>query len=380
MIGVKLGHIQILEKIGEGGMGAVYRGYDEHLRRDVAVKVLAPDALCDESARKRFRKEAHALSRLNHPNIEIVYDFDAHKGIDYLVMEYIQGSTLKGMLLSGPLPEKEILRLGMQIGEGLAAAHERGIVHCDLKPGNVMVTADGRLKILDFGLAKQARPMSTEEETESMEPSSGGTLPYMAPEQLLGHKLDARTDIYAFGNLLYEMATAKPPFKEQLSTALVNEIVNKLPEAPSRLRPGLSAKLEEVVLKCLEKDPENRYQSAREIVVDLRRLSTSMPPLTAGQEKLKRTNVRVILAGAAVLCAAAAILMVFRSRSGDPACSFLQLHSDNEKCFVGRSAGVFTGRQPDCIHEHGRFREPGYLPDGFSGQHNLEADGSGSFG
>ena len=320
MIGVRLGHIQILEKIGEGGMGAVYRSYDEHLRRDVAVKVLAPDALSDESARKRFRKEALALSKLNHPNIEIVYDFNVQDGIDYLVMEYIPGHTLKGKLAGGPMPEREILRLGTQIADGLAGAHERGIVHCDLKPTNIMVAPDGIPKILDFGLAKQYRAMSREEETESMEPASGGgTLPYMAPEQLLGEPPDARTDIYAFGNILYEMTTGQLPFQGALSTALVNEIVNAPPPRPGRLRSGLSPRLEEIVLKCLEKDPENRYQSAKELVVDLRRLSTSVPSARdAGiPAKRKWPNRRADFWLAVFLCVALAGVFVFRNRTGD---------------------------------------------------------------
>jgi Tol biopolymer transport system component len=289
MIGTRLGHNRIIEKIGEGGMGAVYRSYDEHLARDVAVKVLTPGALRGEAAHKRFHKEALALSRLNHPNIEIIYDFDTQDGVDYLVMEYIPGLTLKGMLTSGPLPEKEISRLGIQIAEGLAAAHEHKIVHCDLKPGNLMVSRDGRLKILDFGLAKLAPPRGEEGSTDSsVSRSGGGTLPYMAPEQLTGEPPDARTDIYAFGNVLYEMATGRLPFQENLYTALVNAVVHKLPLPPGRLRPELSSRLEEIILKCLEKDPENRYQSAKELIVDLRRLSSSVPSFPVVERPIKR--------------------------------------------------------------------------------------------
>ncbi len=330
MIGVKLGHIQIIEKIGEGGMGAVYRSHDENLRRDVAVKVLPRDALTDASARRRFRKEALALSRLNHPNIEIIYDFDTHEGMDYLVMEYIPGHTLKGLLLNGPMPEKEILRLGTQIGEGLAAAHERGIVHCDLKPGNIMVTQDGRLKILDFGLAKQVHPASREDETESAEPSrGGGTLPYMAPEQLLGEPLDARTDIYALGNILYEMAAGRLPFQGVLSTALVNEIVNSQPPRPGDIRPGLSSRLEDIVLKCLEKDPENRYQSAKELIVDLRRSSTSSPPGARGGIPAKRRGVSrrtvALMALLACLLSGLALVLGRKERDGIPSFNSIQI-------------------------------------------------------
>jgi len=289
MIGTRLGHNRIIEKIGEGGMGAVYRSYDEHLDRDVAVKVLTPDALRGEAAHKRFHKEALALSKLNHPNIEIIYDFDTQDGVDYLVMEYIPGLTLKGMLTSGPLPEKEISRLGIQIAEGLAAAHEHKIVHCDLKPGNLMVSPGGRLKILDFGLAKLASPRAEEGSTESSASrGGGGTLPYMAPEQLTGEPPDARTDIYALGNVLYEMATGRLPFQETLYTALVNAVVHKPPLPPSRSRPELSSRLEEIILKCLEKDPENRYQSTKELIVDLRRLTSSVPSLPDVERTGKR--------------------------------------------------------------------------------------------
>jgi len=160
MVGKTLSHYRILEKIGAGGMGEVYRARDEHLGRDVAVKVLPTGTLTGEHDRKRFRKEALALSKLNHPNIETVHDFDTQEGVDFLVMEHIPGVTLNDKLAAGPLLEKEVLRLGVQLAEGLAAAHERGVVHRDLKPGNLRITPDGRLKILDFGLAKLIQPFS----------------------------------------------------------------------------------------------------------------------------------------------------------------------------------------------------------------------------
>ena len=194
-----LGHYRVMEKIGAGGMGEVYRARDEHLARDVAIKVLPPGTLTDESARKHFHKEALILSQLNHPNIATIYDFDTQQGVDFLVMEYISGITLSAKVAAGPLPEKEVLRLGVQLAEGLAAAHEQGVIHRDLKPSNVRVTADGRLKILDFGLAKLVGPFSGTETTQSLGESQGiaGTLPYMAPEQLRGQACDVRTDIYS---------------------------------------------------------------------------------------------------------------------------------------------------------------------------------------
>ncbi len=275
MIGKTLGHYRIVERIGAGGMGEVYRARDEHLERDVAIKVLPAGTLADEAARKRFRKEALALSRLNHPNIATVFDFDSQDGTDFLVMEFVAGESLTEKLAGRPLLEKEVLRIGAQLAEGLAAAHEQHIIHRDLKPGNLRLTADSRLKILDFGLAKLLQPFSATAATESLTESQVvvGTLPYMAPEQLQGELVDARTDIYAAGVVLYEMATGRRPFQETLSTALTDAILHRPVPPPGRLQPDLSPDLERIILKCLEKDPENRYQSAKELLVDLRRLA-----------------------------------------------------------------------------------------------------------
>lgn len=274
LVGQKLGHYRVAEKIGAGGMGEVYRGYDEHLDREVAIKVLPAGTLSDDSARKRFRKEALALSKLNHPNIATIYDFDTQQGVDFLVMEYIPGVTLNSRLAKGPLPEKEVVGLGTQLAEGLFAAHEHGVVHRDLKPGNLRLTTDGRLKILDFGLAKLRLPVTASAVTESMSETETvvGTLPYMAPEQLLGERSDARTDIHAAGLVLYEMATGKRAFAELPSGELIGAIVHHSPIPPRQVNHQLSSELERIVGKCLEKDPENRYQSAKELAVDLRRL------------------------------------------------------------------------------------------------------------
>ena len=275
LVGQILGHYRILEQIGAGGMGVVYRAHDERLDRDVALKVLTPGALADEAARKRFRKEALALSRLNHPNIAMVFDFDTQDGMDFLVTEYIPGMTLDASVGPGFLPEKQVVRLGLQLAEGLAAAHEQGVVHRDLKPSNLRITPDGRLKILDFGIAKLL-PAGEGAGTETLTEAQGvtGTLPYMSPEQLRGERPDARTDIYSAGAALYEMATGRRPFEAKLSTALTNDIIHRPPSSPRNLKPDLSPTLEYVILKCLEKEPENRYQSAKELAVDLRRLGT----------------------------------------------------------------------------------------------------------
>lgn len=274
MIGRRLGHYHILDKLGAGGMGEVYLARDERLDRQVALKVLSARTITDDASRKRFRTEALVLSKLNHPNIATIFDYDTQDGLDFLVMEYIVGSTLSERLAADPLPEKEIVHLALQVADALEEAHALGVVHRDLKPGNIIVKSKGQAKVLDFGLAKWAQPVG-EATTQILTDSNVtvGTLPYMSPEQLRGEKIDGRSDIYSFGVVLYEMSTGQRPFQETLSVALADAILHKLPPSPGRLRPDLSPRLEEIILKCLEKEPENRYQSCKELVVDLRRVT-----------------------------------------------------------------------------------------------------------
>ena len=289
LVGAQLGHYRLLEKIGVGGRGEVYRARDLHLPRDVAIKVLPRGTLADELARKLFHKEARILSQLNHPNIATIHDFDTERGVDFLVMEYIPGITLSDKLASGPLPEKEILTLGVQLAEGLSAAHERGVVHRDLKPGNIRLTNDGWLKILDFGVAKLWRPVTESATTDNVteRETIAGTLPYMAPEQLGGGEIDARTDIHGAGAVLYEMATARRPFGEVESSQLIGAILRRPPLPPSALKHDLSPGLEQVITKCLEKEPSNRYQSAKDLAVDLRQLGGEKEPVQpAGKTSL----------------------------------------------------------------------------------------------
>ncbi len=287
LAGRTLSHYRILEKVGEGGMGIVYRAHDEHLQRDVAVKVLPPGTLGNQSAKKRFRKEALALSRLNHPNIETVYDFDTQDGIDFLVMEYLAGAPLSHRLRLGPLPGAEVARLGEQLAEGLEAAHAQGIVHCDLKPGNLVLAADGRLKILDFGLARLLKVTS---ETPSMQSLSeaGGTVPYMSPEQLRGEIIDARSDLFSCGAVLYEMATGKRAFEASTPALASDAILRRAPTAPARINPQVPSELERIILKALEKNPQKRYQFARELLHDLRLHS----PISAPSRNLEKRHKR----------------------------------------------------------------------------------------
>ncbi len=266
-----ISHYRILEEIGAGGMGVVYRAHDEHLGRDVALKVLPPGALIDASTRKRFHKEALTLSKLNHPNIATVHDFDTQDGVDFLVEEYIDGLSLDTMLAGGPLPDREIADLGSQLADGLSAAHEQGVIHRDLKPGNIRVTPQARLKILDFGLATMLRKeLSGNELTDSLSRTEGlmGTLPYMSPEQLMGQKLDERTDIWSAGCVLYEMATGRRPFLGS-GPALTDAILHETPPAIDKLNPKINGGLDAVIRKCLEKGPNQRYASAKEIASDL---------------------------------------------------------------------------------------------------------------
>jgi TolB-like protein/Tfp pilus assembly protein PilF len=306
-IGQTLGHYRILEKIGAGGMGTVYRAHDERLGRDVALKVLPPTGLGNDESRRLFRKEALALSRLNHPNIAAIYDFDFDAGIDFLVMELIAGVTLASKFARGALSEEEVLQYGQQIALALEHAHGYGVVHRDLKPGNVIIRSDGQLKVVDFGLAK----LVTIDESAATESLSGvhglaGTLPYMSPEQLWGRPPDFRSDIYSAGVVLYEMATGKRPFQGKVPTAISEAILHTDPPAPRQLSPAISPGLESIILKCLEKEPAARYQTARELSADLRRAQTPSAAISAGP---KPASVRARWAPIALLIAMLAIVL-----------------------------------------------------------------------
>lgn len=269
LVGQTLSHYCVLEKIGSGGMGVVYRAHDQRLDRDVALKILKPGSLIDEAARKRFHKEALTFSKLSHANIAHVYDFDSVNGTDFLVMEYVAGLSLARKLADGPLPEAEVISLGLQIAKSLQAAHEQGIIHRDLKPGNIMITPRAEVKLLDFGLAKFFKASATAL-TESLSEvrELSGTLPYMAPEHLQGYPTDTRSDIWAAGVVIYEMGAGQRPFPETQPARLIETILHSSPHSPA----ALSSELRRIISKCLEKDPKRRYQSAQELVSDLQRL------------------------------------------------------------------------------------------------------------
>lgn len=308
MLGQRLSHYTIVEKIGAGGMGVVYRAHDDQLDRDVAVKVLPRGSLADETARKRFRKEALALARLNHPNIATVHEFGTQDGSDFLVTEFIAGITLDSKLARGPLPPAEVVRLGAQLAAGLAAAHQQGIIHRDLKPGNLRITVDGRLKILDFGLAQFMPQASEQGQTVTLTKSqeTSGTLPYMSPEQLSGEGADARSDIWAAGTVLYEMSTGKRPFPQSVPALLINAILNQVPTAPSQENPDIPDALDAVILKALAHQPALRYQSAGELAADLERpvsATTAAAALPRVRPRSGLTKIQLITLAAVFLLA-----------------------------------------------------------------------------
>jgi tetratricopeptide (TPR) repeat protein len=316
MVGETISHYRILAQIGAGGMGVVYKAYDEQLEREVALKVLLPGLLAEEGARKRFRKEALALARLNHPNIATIFEFGNEGGADFLVTEYIPGITLDMKLSAGALGVEEAVRLGTQLATGLAAAHEQGLIHRDLKPGNLRVTPDGLLKILDFGLA-QLVPRASDDgltATQTRTQEIAGTLPYMAPEQLRGGMADTRTDIWAAGAVLHEMATGKRPFSESGTPLLINAILNSNPARASKTNQNIPSGMDDIILKALQKDVSRRYQTASELRADLERLTAGAPVLA--EAKLQRVWIAAAVVVLVVVVIVLGLAGYFVTRKG----------------------------------------------------------------
>jgi serine/threonine protein kinase len=272
-VGAAVAQYRVLAEIGAGGMGIVYKAEDTKLGRLVALKFLPETLAADASALERFQREARAASALNHPNICTIYDIAEYQGHPFIAMEYLDGRTLGEHILGRTLDGDEISKLGIQIAEALSAAHSKGVVHRDVKPGNIVATVTGPVKVLDFGklIGSQGGNALIKSLTETH--AVAGTLPYMSPEQLRGRDVDARTDIYALGVVLYEMSTGRRPFTAEISPQLIDDILNSPPPLPHELNSQIPLKLEEIILKCLEKDPEDRYQTAKEIAVDLRRMT-----------------------------------------------------------------------------------------------------------
>ncbi len=291
--GRALGRYVLHESLGAGAMGSVFRAHDTHLQRDVAIKLLNEARATDDTVRVRFRTEALALSQLNHPAVATVFDFDTRDGVDFLVMECIGGPSLEDVLRAGPMPQARLLAVGRALAEGLAAAHARGVLHRDLKPANLRFTEDGRIKIVDFGLAQSIDPPAGLSLDAGERPAVSGTLPYLAPEVLRGETADARSDLYSLGAVLYEAATGKRPFLHDTTVGLVYAILHEPPAAPRALNARLSPALERLLLTTLAKDPAYRHASAQELADDLARVQAL--PATAVSARRPQVAALVVL-------------------------------------------------------------------------------------
>ena len=407
--GQRVTHYEILEKLGEGGMGVVYKAHDSRLKRFVALKALPPHRISDPERKQRFMQEARSASALNHPNIITVHDIGSAGGIDFIAMEYVEGKTLDELIGRNGLKLNETLKYAVQMADGLSAAHAAGIIHRDLKPGNVMVTAEGRVKVLDFGLAKltERLPTSGEHSTEQPSTETGlilGTVSYMSPEQAEGKKLDARSDIFSFGSVLYEMLTGRAPFRRDTSALTLAALLHL---EPPPLPAEIPHDVEKVVTRCLRKDPARRFQTIADIKVELEELKEELdfgklrvvPPAAHGRRWPQlAVPVGLILLAAVGISAyrmmrtpgapSASALSRLTSDSGlttDPALSpdgkLLAYASDRSgegelDIYVRQVSG---GEPIRLTQGFGQNREPSFSPDGTSIAFASEREDGGIF-
>jgi eukaryotic-like serine/threonine-protein kinase len=377
--GDRIGPYEVVSPLGAGGMGEVYRARDTRLQRDVALKILPKAVAADEDRLRRFEVEARAAGALSHPNVVAIHDVGRHDGTPYVVSELLEGETLRERLAGGAIPARRAIEHAVQVAQGLAAAHERGIVHRDLKPENLMLTRDGHVKILDFGLAKLAQPEPAEDgsRTFTRETDPGkvlGTVGYMSPEQVRGKPVDLRSDIFSLGAVLYEMLSGRRAFKGDSAVETLNAILKDEPPELVDLRPPLPAGLERIVRHCLEKRPEDRFQSARDLAFDLQSVSavSGSGPVRAAPRRDRRKIARLaVLAAAALWLVATAYFLGRRgTHDADPSYKLVTFKRGTIRSarFAGGDAIVYSaawaGRPAELFS--GRLDSPEARPLGIS--------------